>query len=78
MEKIDFIMTWVDGADPEWLKEKAKYDGTTITTANSEVRYRDWDNLQYWFRSVEKYAPWVNKIHFVTGRIFTNLQLAYY
>lgn len=66
MEKIDFIMTWVDGSDTEWLKEKAKYDGTTITTANSEVRYRDWDNLQYWFRSVEKYAPWVNKIHFVT------------
>ena len=30
------------------------------------VRYRDWDTLKYWFRGVEKYAPWVNKIHFVT------------
>jgi hypothetical protein len=29
-------------------------------------RYRDWDNLQYWFRGVEKYAPWVRKIHLVT------------
>ena len=63
---IDFVIIWVDGADPEWRKEKAKYDGSTVTTANSEVRYRDWDNLQYWFRAVEKYAPWVNRIHFVT------------
>ncbi len=63
---IDFVMIWVDGNDPEWQKEKAKYDGSVVTTANSEVRYRDWDNLQYWFRAVEKYAPWVNKIHFVT------------
>ncbi|MBO5909113.1 MAG: Stealth CR1 domain-containing protein [Clostridia bacterium] len=63
---IDFVMIWVDGNDPEWQREKAKYDGKTVTSANSEVRYRDWDNLQYWFRGVEKFAPWVNKIHFVT------------
>lgn len=63
---IDFVMIWVDGNDPEWRKEKALYDGKTITASNSEVRFRDWDNLQYWFRGVEKFAPWVNKIHFVT------------
>ncbi len=63
---IDFVIIWVDGNDPEWRKEKSEYDGTVVTTANSEVRFRDWDNLQYWFRAVEKYAPWVNKIHFVT------------
>ena len=63
---IDFVMIWVDGNDPEWRREKSKYDGKVITASNSEVRFRDWDNLQYWFRGVEKYAPWVNKIHFVT------------
>ena len=63
---IDFVMIWVDGNDPEWRAEKSKYDGKVVTTSNSEVRYRDWDNLQYWFRGVEKFAPWVNKIHFVT------------
>ncbi|MBT7121831.1 MAG: hypothetical protein HN948_02345, partial [Clostridia bacterium] len=31
-----------------------------------DLRYKDWDNLQYWFRGVERFAPWVNKIHFVT------------
>lgn len=63
---IDFVMIWVDGNDPEWRKEKAQYDDRVVTSSNSEVRYRDWDNLQYWFRAVEKFAPWVNKIHFVT------------
>ena len=34
---------------------------------NSTSRYRDWDILKYWFRGVEKFAPWVNQIHFVTN-----------
>lgn len=68
IEKIDFIMPWVDGNDAEWQKEKAKYNDK-VSKGNidaSAARYRDWDNLQYWFRGVEKYTPWVNKIHFVT------------
>ena len=24
-EKIDFVIAWVDGSDPNWLKEKNKY-----------------------------------------------------
>ncbi|MFA9376834.1 MAG: Stealth CR1 domain-containing protein [Lachnotalea sp.] len=65
-EKIDFVLIWVDGNDPAWREEKAKYDGSTLGFDDSDIRYRDWGNLQYWFRGVEKYAPWVNKIHFVT------------
>ena len=34
--------------------------------SNSKNRYRDWKLLKYWFRGVEKYAPWVNKIYFIT------------
>ena len=30
-------------------------------------RYRNWENLQYWFRGIEKFAPFVNKIHFITS-----------
>ena len=64
-EPIDFVICWVDGNDPEWQKQKNYYD-TSQQTDSREIRYRDWDNLQYWFRGVEKYASWVNKIHFVT------------
>jgi len=35
-------------------------------TDASESRYRDWDNLRYWFRGVERFAPWVNRVHFLT------------
>lgn len=64
-EEIDFVITWVDGSDKAWRKEKAQYD-TSGVTDDDEERYRDWELLKYWFRGVEKYAPWVRKIHFVT------------
>lgn len=63
-KNIDFVLMWVDGNDPEWQESKKKYEGNEGD--KKEIRFRDWDNLQYWFRGVEEYAPWVNKIHFVT------------
>lgn len=66
---IDFVIPWVDGGDPEWQKDMrshlAQKDSNVMIDA-SETRYRDWDNLRYWFRAVDAYAPWVNKVHFVT------------
>lgn len=64
-DEIDFVIIWVDGSDPEWLAEKAKYAPPSDTDSRPE-RYRDWNLLPYWFRGVEKFAPWVRKIHFVT------------
>ena len=64
-EAIDFVIIWVDGNDPEWQEDKFKYSEDTDGDKRN-IRFRDWDNLQYWFRAVENYAPWVNKIHFVT------------
>lgn len=64
-EPVDFVVTWVDDTDEKWLKEKEKYD-SNYSEGNGDERYRDWNQLKYWFRSVEKYAPWVRKIHFVT------------
>ena len=63
-QPIDFVMMWVDGADPVWLADKSRYD--TAGGDNRDVRYRDWDILHYWFRGVEKFAPWVNRVHFIT------------
>ena len=64
--KIDFVMIWVDGGDIEWRKEKNKYAGLPDDEINGEIRFRDWDNLKYWFRGIEKFAPWVNNVYFVT------------
>lgn len=65
MAKIDFVVLWVDGNDPEWQKQRNLYSGNA-GSGNELIRFREWDILKYWFRGVEKYAPWVNKIHFVT------------
>lgn len=62
-EKIDFVITWVDGSDIEWCNQKNKYESIGDSSIN---RFRDWGLLKYWFRGVEKFAPWVNKVHFVT------------
>ena len=61
---IDFIMTWVDGNDPAWRSERKQF--ADASGLSSDARFRDWNLLRYWFRAVEKYAPWVRKIHFVT------------
>lgn len=63
---IDFVVLWVDGNDPIWQAEKAKYQGKTVDESNSANRFRDWGLLPYWFRAVERFTPWVRKVHFVT------------
>lgn len=65
-EKIDFVMTWVDGNDKTWQEQKLKYSNEKESD-NRINAYRDWDLLRYWFRGVEKNASWVNKIYFVTS-----------
>ena len=68
---IDFVVTWVDGSDPAWKAEKEEYwgrlhGGEVSNKGNGAERYRDWDQFMYWFRAVEKYAPWVRYVYLVT------------
>lgn len=69
-EPVDFVVTWVDGNDPQWKAEKeihARKNGLSVNASNNgEERYRDWDIFRYWFRAVERYAPWVNNVYLVT------------
>lgn len=62
---IDFVIMWVDGNDPDWIREKSNYK-VSDNADGTIYRYRDWGLLKYWFRGVEKFAPWVNKVYFVT------------
>lgn len=68
---IDFVVTWVDGSDPKWAAKKNKYmpeAGTKKKSMNSVKAYREWGTFKYWFRGVEKFAPWVNKVYLVTDQ----------
>ncbi|MBE5937278.1 MAG: capsule biosynthesis protein CapG [Lachnospiraceae bacterium] len=66
---IDVTITWVDGNDPEWLECKREYmpkKNNSYKASSDESRFRDWNNLQYIFRGIERFMPWVRKVHFVT------------
>ena len=65
---IDFVIPWVDGSDPEWRNRKREYCKSISGYSDlddREERYRDWGLLPYWFRGIEKFAPWVRKIFFI-------------
>ena len=71
MEKIDFVLPWVDGSDEAWRALKRKYEGSEAhissdPEANAGCRYQDYGLLKYWFRAIERFAPWVNRVYFVT------------
>lgn len=66
---IDFVVTWVDENDPKWIAEKKRFENQQSNFQlqyNDVERYRNWENFRYWFRCVEKNAPWVRRIYLVT------------
>lgn len=66
---IDIVVPWVDPTDPEWKAEKREWsihEGKLSVSDDNDNRYRDWDTIKYLFRSIDKFAPWVRKVHFIT------------
>ena len=55
--KIDLVIPWVDGNDPEWqvLKNTYMESENLREIGDPGIRYQSWDNLQYIFRGIEKY-----------------------
>lgn len=69
---VDFVYTWVNGSDPDWLTTKAKFQGilnSSDVNADSiaNMRFRDREELRYSLRSIQKNAPWVRKVHIVVA-----------
>lgn len=50
---IDFVLLFVDSGGQNQIE-------------NEDSRLIDRDSLRFWFRGVEKYAPWVRYVYFVT------------
>jgi len=65
--KFDIVYTWVDGAEPEYLKKWNSH--ANIKKDLNPERYRNiFQFLKYSFRSVEKYFNSFNKVYLVTAR----------
>jgi hypothetical protein len=69
MEKIDLVFPYVDGNEPVWqeaYKETRRKLDLPVESI-SKVRFRQWDNLRYLFRSVEKFTPWIGNIYMIVS-----------
>ena len=73
--KIDFLYTWVNGSEAAFseLKEAYIHNSTLkdelLEKFSGTNRYRDWEELRYSIRSVEKYAPFKNNIHVLVNSV---------
>ena len=66
MEKIDFVLPWVDGNDPKWLVKKEQYNPKKDKDSNASARFRDMGTLKYVLRAIGANCPWYNKIYLIT------------
>ena len=68
---IDVVYLWVDGRDAQFrktLNETLNNRSPSIPEESSLAsRFRDNGELRYSLRSIERFAPWVRKIHLVTN-----------
>lgn len=70
-ERIDAVYSWVDGNDPAFRADRRRWIGPMQEPdAIAARRFRDNGELRYSLRSIERHAPWIDRIHFVTnGRV---------
>ena len=61
---MDAIVTYVDGLDPMWQQDYERTVGKKIL----DKRFRDWGTLKYHFRGLEKFMPFIDRIHLVVAR----------
>ena len=67
MDRLDVVYAWVDGGWPGYLDEVARYAGRPADL--NPNRYRDnLDLLKHSLRSLEAFAPWIERIHVLTAR----------
>lgn len=60
---MDAVILYVNQEDPIWLESYKKHVGGRPLVN----RYRDWGTLPHLFRGIEKYLPYVEKVHLVVS-----------
>ena len=66
MEKIDYVFPFVTTNDSHWKKLfSINLSGKENDFSAGILRFRDNGLLKFLFRSLEKYLPWINKVHMI-------------
>ena len=74
--KIDAVITWVDGDDPRHKAKREKYGDSTIASRDDvagTTRFRSVGEILYCVASLNRFAPWLNKIYIVTDEQDPNI-----
>ncbi len=74
--KIDAVIPWVDGNDPVLNAKRNRYgDSSVFRQANvaGDTRYANVGEIFWCVASVNRFAPWINKIYIVTDGQDPNL-----
>ncbi|MBR5131575.1 MAG: Stealth CR1 domain-containing protein [Alistipes sp.] len=69
MRKIDAVITWVDGDDPKHIAKRNAYGDSKIASredVGGTTRFRSVGEILYCVASLNRFAPWLNKIYIVT------------
>ena len=69
MEKIDAVITWVDGDDPRHKAKRQAFTSPEMVAEEhvaSPTRFSSLGEIFYCVASINRFAPWINKIYIVT------------
>lgn len=67
--KIDAVITWVDGEDPAHKAKRQKYGPQSLFKVNDiagSTRYTSVGEIFWCVASLNRFAPWINRIFIVT------------
>ena len=67
--KIDAVITWVNGDDPVHKVKRTTYAGGAVLKSEDkagETRYVSVGEIYWCIASLNRFAPWLNKIYIVT------------
>ncbi len=67
--KIDAVITWVDGDDPVHKAKRLKYAPSSLFKVNNiagSTRYTSVGEIFWCVASLNRFAPWINRIYIVT------------
>ena len=69
-DKIDAVITWVDGNDPVHQAKRAQFlthkRENTMKDVAGETRFNQVGEIYCCIASILRFAPWINKIYIVT------------
>lgn len=67
MEKIDFVIAWVDGNDVKHRLKRQQFQSTNIVKGSAEeTRFASNDEIYFSIASILKYVPYFGTIYIIT------------